>query len=190
MFIITLFSFLSLIVSANARIYPRCYHFKTLDNCIYNDFCQWCNTTNNYLNNTNSTEYRCIPNSNCFQNSNCIRKHKYNNMCVVLNIFFNFVLIFILIYSVLYISTISSLIIKKYTNDNKDDGIITRSADKNFLIILINLLLFGPLLIFWLLGKLMFVYYFIFIMILVIFVSSASQLKRRRLNKSGYTSIN
>ena len=187
MFIITLFS---LFLAIDARIYPRCYHFKTLDSCIYNDFCQWCNTSDVSINRTNITEYKCIPNSNCFENSNCIRKHRYNNMCITLNIFLNFVLIFILIYSVLYISTISSLIINKYTNDNKNDGIITRSADKRFLIILINLLLFGPLLIFWLLGKLMFVYYFIFIMILVIFVSTASQLKKKSINKSGYTSIN
>ena len=182
----------SIINTVYGRIYPRCYHYKTLDNRIYNDFCQWCNISDHKHNSsiTNMTQYKCMPYSKCLDNNNCITNNKHNNVCLILNIFANFVLIFILMYSIIYISTVSSMIIKKHINNNRVDGITTRNSDVRYLTALINLLLFGPLLIFWVLGKFLFVYYFLFIMLMVIFVSCTAQLKKTKESKSGYSAIN
>ena len=192
MFTAILLGLMSVLGLTNGRIYPRCYHYKTLDKCIYNDFCQWCNSSVHKHNSSvnNMTQYKCMPYSKCLDNNNCITNNKHNNVCMTLNIFVNFVLIFILMYSIIYISTVSSMIIKKHINNNRVDAITTRNSDVRYLTVLINLLLFGPLIIFWVLGKFLFVYYFLFIMLMVIFVSCTGQLKKTSESKSGYIAIN
>jgi len=164
---LSIFIFLSFISVNNAHIYSTCEEYNNLNSCIMNPLCQWCNSSNTTLN----TSGICHPNTNCFyNNSNCISNNDFNYVCDVFYVFFIMSMLFVLICCNLYISYNTKKILDKYFDDKQNDAINERYKEKALIITIINILLFVPPLIFWIIGSIAFIYYFICIISLVSFM--------------------
>jgi uncharacterized membrane protein YhaH (DUF805 family) len=171
------------------HIYTRCDNYIQLDQCIDNPFCQWCNT----INNTSI----CRANTECFYNSTeCVSSNSLNNMCFTLNFFINLALLFILLASINYISLFTKKILDSYFDipGNNGDGFQLRLKQKGFILTLINLLLFVPPIVFWIIGNIAFLYYFMFIMILILIMGCSEKTtyyyKYKTNEKNKYEQIN
>lgn len=185
---------LLLLLSTNmcsGYIYSKCDFYNDLDTCIDNTLCQWCNITDK-INITNTGI--CKPNTIClYNNTNCVSNNKLNNVCNVLDIFISLSLIFMLFGSIIYISYFSSNIINKYFYIPDDDleGIRTRKKEKAIILTIINVLLFIPPIVLWILGSMIFLYYTIFLMLLIVLLtctSTGNYIKKKKI-KSGYVTI-
>ena len=168
LFILLCVSFIS---NSYGQMYSSCNHHSDSYNCIKNPLCRWCNISNSTSNITGI----CNPNTQCFyNNSNCISNNDFNYICNVINVFMIMSLLFIVIACNLYISYNTKQILDKYFDNYKDineDGIIIshtyKFREKSLIIIIINVLLFVPPLIFWIIDSVAFFYYFMCIMSLV-----------------------
>ena len=197
--------FASLVTKGNAHV---CQQFNSLSSCIDNPLCQWCNTTTNIntnilgnisvthsLANVNNSG-TCNMNTQCFyNNTECVSSSQLNYMCTLLNFFLMMGLLFILFSSMFYISYIAKQIIDKYFDipSVNGDGMRERTKEKAIILTIINVLLFTPPLVFWIIGNIAFIYYSLIIMSLVIILScSAVTTKYVKKNKvkSAYTQIN
>lgn len=170
----------------NAELYEFCDNYKSLDTCINNPLCQWCNTT---INGT------CSSNTQCFyNNTQCITNYDFNVMCSLLNIFFISSLLFILFGSIAYISYFTKTLLDKYFYTPNNDGLKDRRKIKLLILTIVNILLFSPLIIFWIIGSIGFIYYYIFIMFMIILLSCTVTTKKiyksNKSNKSAYIQIN
>jgi hypothetical protein len=95
-----------------------------------------------------------------------------------------------------YISYIAKQIIDKYFDIpaiGNGEAMRERTKEKAIILTIINVLLFTPPLVFWIIGSVAFIYYSIIIMGLVVILScSAITTKyiKKNKEKSGYTQIN
>ena len=148
-------------------IYTKCDFYDNVDTCIDNTICQWCS---NNITNVST----CKTNSIClYNNTDCVSNNKLNDVCNVLDIFISLSLIFMLFGSIIYISYFSSKIINKYfdiPNDN-GDAIRTRKKEKAIILTIINVLLFIPPIVLWVIGSMIFLYYTIFLMLLIVLLT-------------------
>lgn len=154
---------------SNAHMYNTCSKLKTLNKCIDNPFCQWCNTTNTSI---------CRANTQCFYNSTeCVSSNSFNNMCFVLNFFMNLALLFILLASINYISLFTKNILDSYLDipNTNGEGLQMRTHQKGLILTIINLLLFVPPIVFWFIGNIAFLYYFMFIMVLILIMGCSEK---------------
>ena len=85
-----------------------CEQFDSLNSCIDNPICQWCNSTSG---GGNSSDYSgnirgtCNMNTQClYNNTECVNSRQLNYMCSLLNFFLLTCLFFILFASMFYIS--------------------------------------------------------------------------------------
>jgi len=207
MYLILLFiNLANLAIVSSAHV---CQQFNSLSSCINNPLCQWCNTTTdintklfgnnsviNSITNVNNSG-TCNMNTQCFyNNTECISSSQVNYMCSVLNFFIIMTMLFVLFSSMFYISYIAKQIIDKYFDIpaiGNGDGMRERTKEKAIILTIINVLLFTPLLVFWIIGNVAFIYYSLIIMSLVIILScSAVTTKYVKKNKvkSAYTQIN
>ena len=201
--------FASFATKGNAHI---CQQFNSLSSCIDNPLCQWCNTTintnTNLLDNISVTNGNysvtnvnnsgtCNLNTQCFyNNTECVSSSQLNYMCSLLNFFLMMGLLFILFSSMFYISYIAKQIIDKYfdiPSIGNGDGMRERTKEKAIILTIINVLLFSPPLVFWIIGNIAFIYYSLIIMSLVIILSCSTvttkYVKKNKV-KSAYTQIN
>jgi hypothetical protein len=95
-----------------------------------------------------------------------------------------------------YISYIAKQIIDKYfdiPSIGNGDGLRERTKEKAIILTIINVLLFTPPLVFWIVGSIAFIYYSLIIMSLVIILScsklTTKYVKKNKV-KSAYTQIN
>jgi len=95
-----------------------------------------------------------------------------------------------------YISYIAKQIIDKYfdiPSIGNGDGMRERTKEKAIILTIINVLLFSPPLVFWIIGNIAFIYYSLIIMSLVIILSCSTvttkYVKKNKV-KSAYTQIN
>jgi len=196
--------FASFATKGNAHV---CQQFNSLSSCIDNPLCQWCNTTTNTnllgnysvthsLYNVNNSG-TCNINTQCFyNNTECVSSSQLNYMCSLLNFFLIMGLFFILFSSMFYISYIAKQIIDKYfdiPSIGNGDGMRERTKEKAIILTIINVLLFSPPLVFWIIGNIAFIYYSLIIMSLVIILSCSTvttkYVKKNKV-KSAYTQIN
>ena len=181
------------------NFYSKCDSYNELDICIDNPFCQWCNITNeqNMTNEQNITNIGiCKTNSECLYNSTeCISNNKLRNVCNVVDIFISMSLVFMLFGSIFYVSYVSKLILNKYFDipSTDGDGMRDRIKEKALILTIINVLLFIPPIILWILGSMLFLYYTIFLMGLVVLLTCSTTTKKyiiKNNKKSAYTQIN
>ena len=112
-------------------------------------------------------------------------------MCSLLNIFFISGLLFILLGSIAYISYFTKTLLDKYFYMPNEDGLKDRRKIKLLILTIVNILLFSPLVIFWSIDSIGFIYYYIFIMFMIILLSCCITTKKiYKSNKSAYTQIN
>jgi len=207
--------FIALLYFANlcsGKMYSSCDEYQTLNSCIDNSFCQWCNvntTISNAITNAiTNTKYNnaihnnsgvCKTNTECVYNSTeCISNNQIAEVCNVLDFFVTLSLIFMLFGSIFYVSYFTKSVLDKYFDIPSDNGeaIHDRKEAKAFLLILINMLLFVPPIILWLINKVIFVYYTIIVMGIVILLSFTTITKKynkynkKNNQKSAYTQIN
>ena len=180
------------------HIYTRCDNYIQLDQCIDNPFCQWCNISNK----TNITYITyssiCKPNTECvYNNSECISNNKLNELCNLLDIFISLSLIFMLFGAMFYVSYFTKNLVDKYFDIPIDNGeaIIKRGKEKVMILLIVNILLFIPPIIFWIIGSMAFIYYSIFLMGLVLILTCSTTTtkyynKNKHKQKSAYTQIN
>ena len=206
---------LALLYFANlcsGKMYSSCDEYQDLNSCIDNPFCQWCNM-NTTISNTNTktntktniktsnynTSGVCKPNTECVYNSTeCISNNQIAELCNVLEFFVSLSLLFMLFGSICYISYFTKSILDKHfdiPSDNRD-GIRDRKEAKAFLLIIINMLLFVPPIVLWLINKYVFIYYSLSIMGLIILLSLTTITKKYTKyskfykQKSAYSRIN
>ena len=177
---------------AGAHVFSTCHTHDERSKCLANDFCQWCNSTDMSLNRT----HICRPNTKClFSNNECEVNNKHQRICMTINIFMNLSMFFILIVSLLYISHFTKRALDRYyaVATASEDGIETHLKQKALVLTIVDSLLFVPPLIFWIMGSIAFVYWFIFIMCLVL-ILSCSETTYKTYNKkeikSQYSQIN
>lgn len=173
----------------SGHIYSRCDMYNELDTCIDNPFCQWCTI--------NMTKIGiCKTNTECLYNSTeCISNNKLKQACNVVDIFISLSLIFMLFGSIFYVSYVSKLILDKYFDIPSDNGeaIRDRIKEKALILTIINVLLFIPPIILWIIGSMVFLYYTIFLMGLVVLLTCSTTTRkyiRKHNQKSAYTQIN
>jgi hypothetical protein len=173
--------------------YSSCDSYNELNTCIDNPFCQWCNVTKEQ----NMTNIGiCKQNSECLYNSSeCISNNKLNGVCNVVDIFISMSLVFMLFGSIFYVSYVSKLILDKYFDMPYDNGeaIRDRIKEKALILTIINVLLFIPPIILWIVGSMVFLYYTIFLMGLVVLLTCSTTTRkyiRKHNQKSAYTQIN
>ena len=158
---------LELINVCLGNIYSKCDFNYNMDTCIDNTLCQWC--TNNITNIS-----ICKTNTECLYNSTeCISNNQLLEVCNVLDIFISISLIFMLFGSIIYISYFSKKIIDKYFDIPSDNGeaIRTRNKEKAIILTIINVLLFIPTIVLWIIGSMIFLYYTIFLMLLIVLLT-------------------
>ena len=178
-----LFTILYFANLCSAEIYTMCDQYNNLNSCIDNSFCQWCtlNYSNTTLNTTPNTYGICKPNTECLYNSTeCISNNQTAEICNILDFFVSICLLFILFSSICYISYFTKKILDKHfdiSNDN-GDGIQDRKEAKAFLLIIINMLLFVPPIVLWIINKYVFIYYSLSIMGLIILLSFTTITKK------------
>ena len=190
-----LFFNLANLVNANV-----CEQFDSLNSCIDNPICQWCNSTSG---GGNSSDYSgnirgtCNMNTQClYNNTECVNSRQLNYMCSLLNFFLLTCLFFILFASMFYISYGVKNILDKYfdiPSIGNGEAIIERTKEKAIILTIINVLLFSPPIIFWIIGNIAFIYYSIIIMCLVMIVSCSNVTNKyikKKKEKSAYTQIN
>jgi hypothetical protein len=197
----------SFATKGNAHV---CQQFNSLSSCIDNPLCQWCNTTtnininllgnNSVANGTNSvtnvnSSGSCNMNTQCFyNNTECVSQLNY--MCSLLNFFLMIGLLFILFSSMFYISYIAKNILDKYfdiPSIGNGEAIRERTKEKAIILTIINVLLFSPPIIFWIIGNIAFIYYSLIIMCLVMILSCSTvttKYVKKNKEKSAYTQIN
>lgn len=175
-----------------------CEQFDSLSSCIDNPICQWCNTTSNIntklFGNNSGT---CNMNTQCFyNNTECISSKQLDYLCSLFNIFIMLGLLFILFSSMFYISYIAKSILDKYfdiPSIGNGEAIKERTTEKAIILTIINVLLFTPPIIFWIIGSIAFIYYSLIIMGLVMILSCSNittkYIKKNKV-KSAYTQIN
>jgi hypothetical protein len=195
------------VTEGNAHV---CQQFNSLSSCIDNPLCQWCNTTtdinnkllgnNSVANGTNSvtnvnSSGSCNMNTQCFyNNTECVSQLNY--MCSLLNFFLMIGLLFILFSSMFYISYIAKNILDKYfdiPSIGNGEAIRERTKEKAIILTIINVLLFSPPIIFWIIGNIAFIYYSLIIMCLVMILSCSTvttKYVKKNKEKSSYTQIN
>ena len=185
----TIFPLFLFVCLTNAHLYNGCDNYNELETCIENSLCQWCN--NSVYNKT--TIGMCRTNTQCFYNSTeCITNNNLNFICSLMNIFYNIGLLFILLFSILYVSFFMKKVLDNYFDiPNNIDGIRDRTKIKVILLTIVNILLFSPLIIFWILGSLIFIYYYLFIMgaIILLSCSLTTTTLFNYKNKKKYTQI-
>ena len=172
----------------SGHIYSRCDTYNDLDTCIDNPLCQWC--TNNITNVS-----ICKTNTECLYNSSeCISNNQLLEVCSVIDIFISLSLIFMLFGSIIYISYFSKQIIDNYFDIPSDNGeaIRTRNKEKAIILTIINVLLFSPPIVLWVIGSMIFLYYTIFLMLLIVLLTCTTTKKyiKKKNKKSVYTQIN
>ena len=203
--------FASFVTKGNAH---TCQQFNSLSSCIDNPLCQWCNTTinTNLLGNISVTNGNysvthslanvnnsgaCNMNTQCFyNNTECVSSSQLNYMCSLFDLFIIVGLLFILFSSMVYISYIAKQIIDKYfdiPSIGNGEGMRERTKEKAIILTIINVLLFTPPLVFWIIGNIAFIYYSLIIMGLVVLLSCSTvttkYVKKNKV-KSAYTQIN
>jgi hypothetical protein len=213
---------LALLYFANlcsGKMYSSCDEYQTLNSCVDNPFCQWCNMNTTISNTISNTKYTntisntisnittsnsntsgvCKPNTECLYNSTeCISNNQIAELCNVLEFFVSLSLLFMLFGSIFYISYFTKSILDKYFDIPSDNGeaMHDRKEAKVFLLFIINMLLFVPPIVLWLINKVIFVYYTLSIMGLIILLSFTTITKKyNKYNKtnnqkSAYTQIN
>jgi len=185
--------FVSFISNSYGKMYSSCNHHRDTHNCIKNPLCRWCNISNSTTNITGV----CNPNTQCFyNNSNCISNNEFNYVCNVFNVFLVMSLLFIVVACNLYISYNTKKILDKYFDNYKDindDGIHNNHTykyrEKTLILTIINVLLFVPPLLFWIIDSVAFLYYFICVMSLVS-IMYCSFLTKNIYRKPSYTRLN
>ena len=202
-----LFTILFFTNLCSADMYSSCDEYNDLNSCINNSFCQWCNlnttisktNTNIKTNTTPNTYGVCKPNTECLYNSTeCISNNQIAELCNVLDFFVSLSLLFMLFGSICYISYFTKSILDKYFDIPSDngEGIRDRKESKAFLLIIINMLLFVPPIVLWLINKYVFIYYSLSIMGLIILLSFTTITKKYTKyskfykQKSAYSRIN
>jgi hypothetical protein len=196
MYLILLFiNLANMAIVASAHV---CEQFDSLSSCIDNPICQWCNTTTNIntklLGNSSGT---CNMNTQCFyNNTECVSSKQLDYICSLFNIFIMLGLLFILFSSMFYISYIAKSILDKYfdiPSIGNGEAIRERTKEKAIILTIINVLLFTPPIIFWIIGSIAFIYYSLIIMGLVMILSCSNittkYIKKNKV-KSAYTQIN
>ena len=186
----------------DARVYGKCSNHLIKKKCLNDGMCQWCNHTKTIISNniTRNITGVCSINTKCLYNdSNCINSSKFKAMCVTVNIFFSLCLIFILLASMIYISSFTKRVLNNYynnitvVNSNIHDGINDYVKQKALIITIVDLFVFVPPVIFWCIGSIAFLYWFIFIMMIVILLScseTTNDYYKRKVEKSSYNQIN
>lgn len=189
---LSIFLFISLIGGIHSHIYDNCESLNKQSKCLETPFCQWCNNTK-----MGNNSYKCIPNTKCFyDNNDCVTNTKYDRLCVMLNIFTNLSLLFILFASMIYISSFTRTILDNYFNISEYNGeaLSERYKQKALILMIVNMLLFCPPIIFWIIGSIAFMYYFMFIMVLIIILSCSETTnkyyKKNKNKKNSYEQIN
>lgn len=182
--------FINNIYLTNAHIYNVCDNYNELDTCINNPLCQWCNNSTS----NKTTIGQCRINTQCFYNNTaCITNNNVTLICSLMNLFFMLGLLFILLFSILYVSFFTKNLLDNYFDiPNSIDGIRDRTKIKSTLLAIVNILLFSPLIIFWILDSIIFIYYYIFIMAAIILLSFSITTKKlyNYKKKKSYTQIN
>lgn len=179
-----LFSILYFTNLCSADMYLGCDEYMDINSCIDNSFCQWCNVNTTIYNIKTSnfnTPGVCKPNTECLYNSTeCISNNHIVKICNVLDCFVSVSLLFILFSSICYISYFTKSILDKYFDipNNNGDGLRNRKEAKKFLLIIINMLLFVPPIVLWLINKYVFIYYSLSIMGLIILLSFTTITKK------------
>ena len=176
----------------SGHVFSSCHIHTDKYKCLNNDFCQWCNNTDKTSNITNI----CRPNTKCLYNNNgCEVNTKHKNVCMTITIFVNLALLFILIVSLVYISNFIRRILNSYFYESTiiHEGVSTHVKQKALVLTIVDSLLFIPPVIFWFIGSVAFLYWFMFIMTLVLILScseSTYKTYNKKEVKSQYTQIN
>ena len=180
------------IQTVDTHVFSGCHLHTEKYKCLNNDFCQWCNNTDKSSNITNI----CRPNTKCLINNNgCEVNTKHKAVCMTIALFVNLALLFILLVSLVYISNFIRRTLDNYFHETTvgSEGIGTYVKQKALILTVVDSLLFIPPVIFWFLGNIAFLYWFMFIMCLVL-ILSCSETTYKTYNKkeitSQYTQIN
>ena len=128
-------------------------------------------------------------NTQCFyNNTECVSSSQLNYMCSLFDFFIIVGLLFILFSSMVYISYIAKQIIDKYFDIpaiGNGEAMRERTKEKAIILTIINVLLFTPPIVFWIIGNIAFIYYSLIIMGLVVLLSCSTvttkYVKKRRL---------
>lgn len=136
-------------------------------------------------------------NTQCFyNNTECVSSSQLNYMCSLFDFFIIVGLLFILFSSMVYISYIAKQIIDKYFDIpaiGNGEAMRERTKEKAIILTIINVLLFTPPIVFWIIGNIAFIYYSLIIMGLVVLLSCSTvttkYVKKKKI-KSAYTQIN
>jgi hypothetical protein len=193
MYLYLIFLFINL-CSANV-----CQQFNSLSSCIDNPICQWCNSTTSRNNETlkGNSSGTCNMNTQCFyNNTECVSSSQLDYLCSLFNFFLMMGLLFILFSSMFYISYIAKQIIDKYFDIpaiGNGEAMRERTKEKAIILTIINVLLFTPPIVFWIIGSVAFIYYSIIIMGLVVILSCSTittKYIKKNKEKSAYTQIN
>ena len=188
--LIPIFLFITI---TRAHIYNGC-DINTQNRCLDKPYCQWCNNTK-----LDNISYSCRLNTKCFyDNKDCVTNIKFDRMCLFLTIFTNMVLLFILLCSICYISNLTRKIIDRYFDipENNGEALSERYKEKALILTIVNMLLFVPSIVFWVMGNITFMYYFMFIMVLIIILGCSETTNKyyrynKKINKkSVYEQIN
>lgn len=196
MYLYLIFLFINVTTKVNAHV---CQQFNSLSSCIDNPICQWCNSTTSRTNETlkGNSSGTCNMNTQCFyNNTECVSSIQLDYMCSLFNFFIMMGLLFILFSSMFYISYIAKQIIDKYFDIpaiGNGEAMRERTKEKAIILTIINVLLFTPPIVFWIIGSVAFIYYSIIIMGLVVILSCSTittkYVKKNKI-KSAYTQIN
>ena len=172
--------FINNIYLTKAHLYNVCDNYNELEMCIDNPLCQWCNNSVYNTTSNKTTIGQCRINTQCFYNNTaCITNNNLTLVCSLMNIFYKLGLLFILLFSIFYISFFTKKLLDNYFDiPNNIDGIRDRTKIKVILLTIVNILLFSPLIIFWILGSLIFIYYYLFIMCFIIVLSCSITTKK------------
>ena len=189
-----LFNLLSLFSNSGASFYSNCRNFEDKKDCIEHTFCGWCNNTNiknvSSKENISSCEYA---NNIVFENDyDCIYNEHYRTMIILVNTIITLSIIFIFFMSMLYIVTISNLILNKYFESSVQNS-SSRNNEKSIILTIITSLIFIPAIILLFTNSDVFVLYFMFILILSLIIScsvNTSKLYNYKKLYSTYTPIN
>lgn len=180
------------IQTVDTHVFSGCHLHTEKYKCLNNDFCQWCNNTDKSSNITNI----CRPNTKCLINNNgCEVNTKHKAVCMTIALFVNLALLFILLVSLVYISNFIRRTLDNYFHETTvgSEGIGNYVKQKALILTVVDSLLFIPPVIFWFLGNIAFLYWFMFIMCLVL-ILSCSETTYKTYNKkeitSQYTQIN
>jgi hypothetical protein len=197
MYLYLILLFINLANLANVSSAHVCEQFNSLSSCIDNPICQWCNSTTSELSEiSGNSSGTCNMNTQCFyNNTECVSSKQLDYVCSLFNIFIMLGLLFILFSSMFYISFVAKKILDKYFDIPSDNGeaIRERIKEKALILTIINVLLFTPPIIFWIIGSIAFIYYSLIIMGLVMILSCSNittKYIKKNKEKSAYTQIN